>query len=139
MWPTLFLVGAWLTITPPPNLVTDSTSVIVAEFSREVSEQGGLLDVDNYFIQENEGTRIYEIHRIEIIDSLDGDSVTVGTTLIALITEKFEYNKIYKITVNNIVDKTGQHIDVNRNVCYYFYNAFVPHLIDSPIVNIESK
>lgn len=129
----LFVIGAWLTITPPQQYWTDTTSVILVEFSENMS-MDGLLDVANYSIVDNDD-KFWIIYRVGIVQELDG-IIIPDTSLVALITERLAYRKEYTTTVVNVKDKAGNIIE-NENKGWYFYNGYVPNRVGTPSVNLE--
>jgi len=132
MWGTLILVGAWLTITPPQQYWTDTTSVIMVEFSENMSIEG-LRTVSNYSIVDDEN-KTWKIYRIGIVSELDS-IIIPDTSLVALITERLAYRKVYTITAVNVKDKAGNVIEDN-NWGVYFFNGYVPNRIGTPTVDL---
>jgi len=127
VWNELWLLAAWLTITPPSDLVTDSTSVIMLEFSRNVSVEG-ILDPENYQVVDEQGKHS-TIYIVDIVFELDGITVQ-DTTLVALVTEKIKYRTLYTVTTNLFQD---------RNTSSFWFNGFVPLIIDSPTVYFRQE
>jgi len=132
MWTTLFVVGAWLTITPPQQYFTDTTSVVLVEFSENMS-MDGLLDIANYSIVDNDN-RSWQIYRVGIVEELDS-IIIPDTSLVALVTERLAYRKEYTTTVVNVKDKAGNVIEL-ENSGWYFFNGFTPS-IPVPTVDLE--
>lgn len=141
MWETtLFLIGAWLTITPPADLLTDSTSVMLLEFNQSLSITG-LFDEENYSITDNVGNTI-PIYQIQILDTLiDGaGGVSIpDTSLIALQIPKGVFKRSYTTVVNNLIDKTGREINTNYNTGWYYHIGYLPNLIDVPSLQIRRE
>ena len=134
MWLTTFLIGAWLTITPPTGFVTDSTSVMLLEFNESMSTTG-LFDDENYSITDGNGNSI-PIYNIEIVDTIDG-IVIPDTTLIALLIPKAQYKRTYTTTVNNLVDKNGRALNTEKNTGWFYYSGFAPNLISVPNIGVR--
>lgn len=135
MWEVLFMVGAWLTITPPPQYFTDTTNVVLIEFSENMSIEG-LLDVNNYSIVD-ENNKSWIIYRVGIVSELDGIIIS-DTSLVALVSERLAYRGEYTITAVNVKDKAGNVIEGN-NSAWYFYNGFVPNRFETTPVNIGKE
>lgn len=141
MWETtLFLIGAWLTITPPADLLTDSTSVMLLEFNQSMSTTG-LFDEENYNITDNLGNAI-PIYQISIIDTIDGIIISdplPDSSLIALQIPKGVFKRTYTTVVNNLTDKTGREINTNYNRGSYYHVGYLPNLIDMPTLHIRKE
>ncbi len=135
MWQTLFLIGAWITITPPESLITPTTDVMLLEFSKPLSTVG-LFATSNYTIVDENNVNI-PILDIEVVDTLDGD-VIPQTTLIALIIPKQDCRKILTITVRNLRSLEGLALNVEHNSDSYFHNRYLPNLEQSPKLIIKN-
>jgi hypothetical protein len=141
MWETtLFLIGAWLTITPPADMLTDSTSVMLLEFNQSMST-AGLFDEENYSITDNLGNAI-PIYQIQILDTLiDGaGGISIpDTSLIALQIPKGVFKRSYTTVVSNLTDKDGTAINAEKNTGWYYHSGFAPNLIDVPNLQIRKE
>jgi len=151
MWPTLFLIGAWLTITPVSDMQitysdtvdiwTDTTSVILLEFSEPMS-MDGLLDVHNYKVYDSTNTlvKLYKVGRVISIDDSPPSTPiivdSVGTTVVALITKRIKQSAPYCVQVFNVKDVAGNLITDQNEGCFFF-NGFVPHRIGTPNVQLQ--
>lgn len=111
------VIGIWFTITPPVNLVTDSTAVMIVEASLDIPYQE-ILDINNYVIVDDSGKQL-QIHSANAIGKLDGD-FPIGSKLAAFVTNKLDYRKVYTITM------TG------RGSFYFFNNGYAPNLEPQP-------
>lgn len=120
------IVGGWLTITPPADLVSDSTSVLLVEFWNDMNAET-VLNLENYSLRVDDQEK--RIFRIKTIDRIDGIAID-DLTLIALVVEKLKSKKEYFLTVRNVEDKTG--IKQIEKVCWFFFNGFVPNLLKKP-------
>lgn len=136
MWATTFLIAAWLTITPPVNLVSDSTSVMLLEFSVSM-DTAGLFNKDNYSIVDNHGNSV-PIYDIEIVNTLDGISIQ-DTSLIAIVIPKPVFKRSFTTTVSNLVDVNGRALDTEKNSAWYFNSGFTPNLITVPELHIRKE
>lgn len=136
MWETLFLIGAWLTITPPTGFVTDSTSVMLLEFNESMSTTG-LFDENNYSITDSKGNSI-PIYQIGIVDTIDG-MVIPDTSLIALLIPKATYKTAYTTVVNNLVDKNNRELNTEKNTGWYYHSGFHSNLITVPPIYIRKE
>lgn len=134
MWATTFLVGFWLTITPPTNLITPTTDVMLVEFSRVMNTQG-LFVTSNYTITD-EFNNVIPIQDIEVVNVLDGDQV-LYTTVVALIVPKIQYRTRYSITVRNLRAIDNQPLLVSANTGTYWNNGYAPNLEQSPKLIIK--
>jgi hypothetical protein len=136
----LFIIGAWLTITPPEFAqYSDTTSVILIEFSKPMSIDS-LLYEGNYMVLYADTTehKIFRIYKVGIVTELDSIQIA-DTTLVCLITEKLPYRKSYYVGAKNIGDREGNLINENKYV-WFFFNGYVPNKYGSPVVNFrESK
>lgn len=132
MFSTVFLIAAWLTITPMPQ-TTDTTSVFLCEFSRIMSNEG-LLDTANYELTD-EAMREYLVYDVDVVYVLDGDSV-LYTTLVALTTEKVYPARLYTITVTNVTDENSNPIEGKNSDTQYF-KGFVPNKYEAPNVRMR--
>ncbi len=137
MWQYLFVIGAWLTITPPSELVTDSTNVFLVSFSREM-DVTTILDINNYSIVDNDN-KSYEIYSAYLLSTLDNQIVIPESSLVALVIEKLQYRKEYTTTVFGVRDKAGTIIDTvgGNNIGWYFFNGYLPNIYEPPIVNLS--
>lgn len=136
MWETVFLIAAWLTITPPTGFVTDTTSVMLLEFNESMSTTG-LFDENNYSITDDHNNSI-PIYQIEIVDTIDG-IVIPDSSLIALLIPKATYKRSYTTVVNNLTDKDGTAINTEKNTGWYYHSGFAPNLIDVPNLQIRKE
>ena len=143
MWLELFVIGAWLTITPMSaisvqyepdsiHIFTDTTSVILVEFNENMSVEG-LRDVNKYVLKD-ESNKIYNIYKIGIVNVLDS-IVIRDTSVVVLITERLEYRKEYTVTVTGVKDKAGNFIQ-NKNTGWFFYNGYAPNKFITPIIDM---
>lgn len=146
----LFVIGSWLTITPlsdmqvtysdSVNIWTDTTSVILVEFS-EPMDTAGLTTINNYKVYDSTNT-IVKIYRIGLVKMLDDAPPTppiivTGNTLVALITKRIKQHSPYCVQVFNVKDVAGNLIS-NKNEGCFFFNGFVPHRIITPVVELRS-
>ncbi len=149
MFSTLFIIGAWLTITPVSdmqitysdtvNIWTDTTSVILVEFSEPMS-MDGLLDVHNYKVYDSTNS-IVKLYKVGVVVSIDDSPPSqpiivdsVGTTVVALIVKRIQPHEQYAVQVFNVKDKAGNVIG-DKNEGWFYFNGFVPNKIGTP--NIE--
>lgn len=132
MWGTLFVIAGWLTITPMSqmdityqdsvDIWTDTTSVILVEFSEPMSKQG-LTDKNNYRVYDSTATSI-RIYKVGIVTQLE-DIVIHDTTLVALFTKRIDVKKAYSVQVSNVKDRAGNTIGEDNEAWFYF-NGYVP-------------
>lgn len=137
MWETFFLIGAWLTITPPANMLTDSTSVMLLEFNGHI-DATGLYDENNYSITDNLNNSV-PIYQIELIDTLDGDVVLDTLSIVALIIPKAAFKRSYTTVVSNLIDINDREINTEKNTGWYYHSGFAPNLIDVPNLQIRRE
>lgn len=137
MYEFLFLIGAWITITPPANLQSDSTSVIICEFSRD-DIGSDFLSPYKYEIKEfpynhdwnpndpiGKDIPILSVQRIYELDNILAD---FGTSLIAIVIPRPDYRTNYLIKINN---------DWPVNFDWHYYSGFYPNLESSPDLFIK--
>lgn len=151
MFLTLFIIGAWLTITPVSDMHvtysdtvdiwTDTTSVILVEFSEPMSNDG-LLDVHNYKVYDSTNS-IIKLYKVGVVVSIDDSPPSppivvdsVGTTVVALIVKRIQPHAQYAVQVFNVKDKAGNVIGTNNEAWFYF-NGFVPNRIGTPSVGFQ--
>lgn len=134
MWETVFLIAVWLTITPPANLISDSTDVMLVEFNVPMSTEG-LFNKNNYTIVDENNNHINIIY-IDVVNSLDGINIPQAT-LVALVIPKQENRKTFTTTVNGVKSLDNRQINVNRNTYTYFHNGFAPNLERKPDLIIK--
>jgi hypothetical protein len=115
-------IAAWLTITPPAHLISDSTAVFLLEFQQSVSNTY-LLNVGNYSIYDDNNQEL-QIYSAELLSSIDGIPV-LYTKLLALKTAIPEQKKLYNIDA------------FSYGVRSYFNNGFAPNLELQPVLMIK--
>ena len=137
---TTIVFSCWLTITPPIQFVTDSTSVLIAEYWGKVWEpmNESVLNINNYSLYDaNDSLQTFKIYKISFIDSLDHLAPAVDSTLIAIQTERLPYGKNFVIKVNDkIENKRGIKIQENKMQDRIKYYGFTDR-IKTPVVNIK--
>ena len=139
----IFIVAAWLTITPLAEIQidslynwNDSTSVILIEFDDNMQTEG-LRDTANYKLFTANDNRHYKIYKIGIVNYID--SVTIrDTSLVALITERLPHRKEFTVTVQGVRNKAGLLIG-GHNIEWFYFDGYVPNKIRSPQVDGLSK
>ncbi|GJQ43946.1 MAG: hypothetical protein JETCAE03_34440 [Ignavibacteriaceae bacterium] len=123
MWETLFLVAAWITMTPPD---------LCAYFSQPVTTD--YYSPSNYTISEiteDGDSTTLPIYSIERIFVLDGDTVKPAHhTLLCLIIPKPKER-------STIITDVHQNIDLQHN--YYFNNNYAPNLEIKPDLIIKEE
>lgn len=119
MWNQTFIVGAWVTSTPPDSLSSDTTDVFMYEFS-SVMKSDQLLNSNSYSIKDS-NEAIIPIYEVAKLDSLDGLSATPGTTLIALVIPKADSGMVYQAAAYNLQRNDGMPIDTTKKQ-YYYHN-----------------
>jgi hypothetical protein len=128
-----FIIAAWLTITPLAQF-SDSTSVVLIEFSESMNSEG-LLITSNYKIGIIDSSQFFLIHKIGIVSEID--SITIpDTTLIALVTERLPHKTEFIVSAKNLKDISGNYLDSTKTVWFYF-NGFAPNKFVTPAVRIE--
>lgn len=128
-----FIIAAWLTITPLAQF-SDTTSVVLMEFSESMSSEG-LLSTSNYKIGIIDSSQFFLIHKIGIVSEID--SITIpDTTLIALVTERLPHKTEFIVSAKNLKDKSGNFLDSTKTAWFYF-NGFAPNKFITPTVGIE--
>lgn len=134
MWDSVILIAAWLTITPPQAMWTDSTSVMVVEFNENMSIEG-LLDPENYVVKDDSG-RQYTVYRVGIINELDS-IIIPDTSLVGLVIERIPYRTEVTTTVYNVKDKAGNYINPAYNSDWFWWNGFAPLRVQTPQVGTK--
>jgi len=108
-------IAAWLTVTPPAHMITDSTSVYLAEFQQSVQDSY-LLDLQNFTLTDEQGVQV-PLYSVEMIYELDGDSVKYSNTkLIGFKVPLLKYRELYTFTAEGLGSYT------------YFNNGYAPNL-----------
>jgi len=140
VWGTLFVIAGWLTITPMSQMDityqdsidvwTDTTSVILVEFSEPMSKEG-LTNRYNYRVYDSTATSI-RIYRVGIVTQLE-DIELHDTTMVALITKRINVKKAYSVQVFNVKDRAGNTIGEDNEGWFYF-NGYVP---SKPLPNLQ--
>lgn len=115
-------IAAWFTITPPENLITDSTAVCLLEFQSSVSSSY-LTDESNYSIIDDQGNEL-GIYSAELLDVIDNIPV-IHTKLVALQTERQGEKKVYSIEA------------FGYGVKSYYTNNFASNLEQQPYLIIK--
>lgn len=133
MWLETFLVGFWLTFTPPADLITDTTNVIIVEYSRSMGT--GILTSGNYDIRDRNNNQI-PIYGISILEELDSIAIS-DSSVIALEVPKLVFKMEYTIEINDVYDKEETPIDTTRNTGWYYYSGFHPNLKSKPSLIIK--
>ena len=115
-------IAAWMTITPPTHLMTDSTCVYLAEFQISVSDSY-LLDLQNFTLVDDQGNQIpmYAVEKLSEIDNLE----VLYTKLIAITIPKLEYKRVYNFTASGM------------GTFPYFNNGYADNLENSPELIIK--
>lgn len=124
-------IGAWLTISPL-SVQSDTTSVILLEFSETMSIEG-LLNVSNYQITDS--IKNYRIFSIGIVKSIDGIQ-TKDTSLIALVSGRLPYRTEFWVIVTGVKDKAGNLIG-DKNKAWFYFDGFRPNRIPTPSVMLN--
>lgn len=139
IWGTIFLIAGWITITPPDSSVfTDTTSVVLLEFSESLSIEN-LFSPENYSIIDADSliNKKYLVYRVGIIRELDNIQIP-DTSLIALITERLPYRRGFNISAKNLKDKSGNMIDKNKSV-WFFFNGYAPNKFSADKTRVRKK
>lgn len=138
-----FVIGAWIsisTVIPPPLAQwSDTTSVILIEYSEPMSIDG-LLYSGNYKVLSNDDGKIWKIHKVKLVKSLKdstGNITIPDTTMIALITERLPYKKTFQISAANVKDRAGNLVDPNHRTVWLFYNGYAPNKFIKPKVELK--
>lgn len=121
MWADVFLVGSWVTPTPPQGLVTDSTEVFMLEFS-SVMNSSGLLNSVNYSVKDSNDNQL-SIYVTAKIDSLDNIAATQGTTLVALVIPSPDSGMTYTVEARNLIRNDGVPIDTTKENGWHYYKG----------------
>jgi hypothetical protein len=127
-----FIIAAWLTITPLAQF-SDTTSVVLVEFSESMSIEG-LLNPVNYKIV-SAANKNFIIHKIGIVSEIDS-IIIPDTTLIALISERLPHKTEFIVSAKNLKDRSGNFLDSTKTVWFYF-NGFAPNKFTTPNVSLE--
>lgn len=128
-----FIIAAWLTITPLAQF-SDTTSVVLIEFSESMSSEG-LLNTSNYNIGIIDSSQFFLIHKIGIVSEIDS-IIIPDTSLIALFTERLPHKTGFIVSAKNLKDRSGNFLDSTKTVWFYF-NGFAPNKFTTPTVRIE--
>lgn len=115
-------IAAWLTITPPSFLITDSTEVWLAEFQITVDDSY-LLNKDNFCI--NDGQDTLNIYSATLLSSIDNIPITY-TKVVAFQVDRATYRKVYTFTAAGYGTK------------YFFNNGYATNLETKPKLIIKS-
>jgi len=124
----IYLFGAWITITPPMHLITDSTQVLLAEFNTSV-QTANLLDIANYELIDQNGNSV-PFYSSEFLTILDGDSV-LYTTLVAFEVKKLIYRNSYTFYARNLRKRVEGTL-LPMQECFIWNNGFAPNLETKP-------
>jgi hypothetical protein len=132
MWFETFIIAALLTITSLAQF-SDSTSVVLIEFSESMSIDG-LLNPVNYKIVST-ANQNFTIHKIGIVSEIDS-IIIPDTTLIALVTERLPHKTEFIVSAKNLQDKAGNYLDSTKTV-WFFFNGFAPNKFKTPNLRLE--
>lgn len=116
-------IAAWFTITPPVDLISDTTAVCLLEFQQSVSDDF-LLNEFNYSIRDESGN-ILVVYSAELLDEIDNIPV-LHTKLVALVTAIPEQKKTY------FIEASGYGI---RS---FYNNGYAPNLEQQPYLIIKN-
>lgn len=138
-----FVVGAWITIStviPPPMAQwSDTTSVIVLEYSEPMSIDS-LLYAGNYMVLSADDGKIWKIYKVGIVKQLQDSTGNINlpdTTMVALVTERLPYRKSFNISADNVKDRAGNLVDPNHKTVWFFHNGYAPNKVNTPQVEIR--
>jgi hypothetical protein len=113
----------------------DTTSTLALTFSEDMS-QVGLNSFGNYILTDDSNA-VKKIYGIGIVLEMSGQPVT-GNRMIALITERLDYKRTYKVVVTNVKDVAGNVINPDKNSMEYYFMG-LSQTVGIPYVSFNIK
>jgi len=113
----------------------DTTTTMALTFNEDMSPVG-LNSFNNYVLTDDSG-QTKTIYGIGIVLELGGQPIT-GNRMVALITERLDYKRTYKVVVTNVKDVAGNFINPEKNSMEYYFMG-LSQTVGTPYVSFNIK